>query len=128
MGEDYTYFPLILPFCKEVRYALKFLLRRRPTTFSYQKWPKMTNKIPCSVQILIRNNEKTLERALDSVKDFAEIIVFDGNSRDQTLEIAKRYNCKIYRQYEIDEPTSLLITLPKYAIRAFASVLYWLYP
>lgn len=63
-----------------------------------------SQKIPCSVEILTRNSGKTLQRCLESVKDFAEIIVLDGNSADQTLEIARSYGCKIYKQYETDEP------------------------
>ncbi len=61
-------------------------------------------KIPCSVEILTRNSAQTLERCLESVKDFAEIIILDGNSTDRTLEIARKYSCKIYKQYEMDEP------------------------
>jgi glycosyltransferase involved in cell wall biosynthesis len=37
---------------------------------------------------------------LESVKDFDEIIVCDGNSTDETLEIAKEYECKIIPQYK----------------------------
>ncbi|MDP3784936.1 MAG: glycosyltransferase family 2 protein [bacterium] len=61
-------------------------------------------KISCSVGILTLNNGKTLRRALESVKDFAEIIVCDGNSTDDTLEIARRYGAKIIKQYDSDEP------------------------
>lgn len=60
-------------------------------------------KIPCSVEILTRNSEKTLERCLKSVKDFADIIVLDGNSTDRTQEIATRYGARIFKQYETDE-------------------------
>lgn len=59
-------------------------------------------KIPCSVEILTRNSEKTLARCLESVKDFAEILILDGNSTDRTLEIAKRYGAKIYKQHDTD--------------------------
>lgn len=62
------------------------------------------NKIPCSIGILTLNSEKTLRRCLDSVKDFAEIIICDGNSKDKTLEIAGEYGAKIVKQYESDEP------------------------
>jgi glycosyltransferase involved in cell wall biosynthesis len=55
-------------------------------------------KIPCTVGILTFNNEKTLKRALDSVKDFAEIIICDGGSTDKTIEIAKSYGCAIIQQ------------------------------
>lgn len=41
---------------------------------------------------------------MESIKDVAEIIVMDGNSTDNTLEIARKYGAKIYRQFETDEP------------------------
>lgn len=63
-------------------------------------------KIPCTVQILTRNSQDTLERCLESVKDFAEIIVLDGNSTDRTLEVACAYGCTILKQY--DTPESLV--------------------
>lgn len=62
------------------------------------------SKIPCTVEILTRNSAATLERCLESVKDFEEIIVLDGNSTDKTREIAERYGCRIVRQYETEEP------------------------
>lgn len=55
-------------------------------------------KINCSVGILTFNEEKVLSRALDSVKDFDEIVICDGGSTDKTIEIAKKYGCKIIFQ------------------------------
>ena len=60
-------------------------------------------KIPCSVEILTRNSQATLERCLESVKDFCEIIILDGNSIDRTAEIAARYGARILKQYETNE-------------------------
>jgi len=60
-------------------------------------------KIPASVGILTLNSGKTLRRALNSLTDFAEIIVCDGNSTDDTLEIAREYGAKIIRQYDSDD-------------------------
>lgn len=68
----------------------------------------MDNKINCSVEILTRNSAKTLERCLESVKDFAEILVLDGNSTDGTVEIAKRYSTRIIKQYETNEPNVVI--------------------
>jgi len=61
-------------------------------------------KIPCSVEILTRNSEQTLERCLESVKDFSDIIVLDGNSTDDTSIIAARYGARVIPQYDTPEP------------------------
>ena len=61
-------------------------------------------KIPCSVGVLTLNSGKTLARCLESFKDFAEIIVCDGNSTDDTVAVAKKYGAKVIKQYDSDEP------------------------
>jgi glycosyltransferase involved in cell wall biosynthesis len=48
-----------------------------------------------SVVINTYNAEKYLEKVLDSVKQFDEIVICDMFSTDRTLEIAKKYNCRI---------------------------------
>lgn len=49
-----------------------------------------------SVVLTIHNEEKSLARCLDSVKDWAdEIIIADGESTDKSLEVAKKYKAKI---------------------------------
>lgn len=60
-------------------------------------------KIPCSVEILTLNSEKTLRRCLESVRDFEDIIVLDGNSTDTTKEIAAEYGARIISQTETAE-------------------------
>ncbi len=61
-------------------------------------------KIPCSVSLLTLNVGESLISCLESLKDFEEIIVCDGNSTDSTREIAARYGAKIIKQYDTDEP------------------------
>lgn len=58
----------------------------------------MPNAIPCSVNMLTRNSERTLDAALRSVADFAEVIIGDGASTDSTLSIAARHGCRVVRQ------------------------------
>ncbi|KKR49050.1 MAG: Glycosyl transferase family 2 [Candidatus Magasanikbacteria bacterium GW2011_GWC2_40_17] len=55
-------------------------------------------KIACSVGILTFNSERTIREALESVKNFKEIIICDGGSNDKTLEVAGEYNAKIIFQ------------------------------
>ena len=48
--------------------------------------------------MLTYNSEKTLRRALESVKDFDDIILCDGDSTDQTHAIAAEYGARVVRQ------------------------------
>lgn len=57
-------------------------------------------KIPCTVGILTWNSARNIRQCLESVKDFAEIIVADGGSSDETLAIASEYGAKIMQQSE----------------------------
>ncbi len=50
-----------------------------------------------SLCMIVKNEEKFLPTCLESVKDHVdEIIIVDTGSTDSTVEIAKRYNAKIY--------------------------------
>lgn len=51
------------------------------------------NKI--SVIVLSQNNGNTITRTLKSVVDFDEIVVIDGGSSDNTVELAKSYGAKV---------------------------------
>ena len=48
-----------------------------------------------SVVINTYNAEKFLQRVLDSVKDFDEIVICDMESTDHTVEIAQHAGCKV---------------------------------
>lgn len=58
----------------------------------------MPGDIPCSVNMLTRNSAGTLAAALESVSDFAEILIGDGRSTDATGAIAARYGCRVVEQ------------------------------
>ncbi len=52
---------------------------------------------PFSICIIAKNEEKNIERCLESVKSFdCEIIVVDTGSTDKTKEIALKYTSKVY--------------------------------
>ncbi|MBS3098079.1 glycosyltransferase [Candidatus Woesearchaeota archaeon] len=53
--------------------------------------------MPISLCILTKNEEKTLARAINSVKDVVdEIVIVDTGSKDKTKKIAKKFTSKIY--------------------------------
>lgn len=68
--------------------SIERLFRKRPYSTM-----KDTNKI--SVVINTYNAEQHLEKVLESVKGFDEVLICDMESTDHTLEIAKRYGCRI---------------------------------
>ncbi|OGF27366.1 hypothetical protein A2477_03960 [Candidatus Falkowbacteria bacterium RIFOXYC2_FULL_47_12] len=61
------------------------------------------NKIPCSISILTLNSGKNLRRCLESVKDFDDVYILDGNSTDDTIAIAQEFDVPVYKQYDTDE-------------------------
>lgn len=44
-----------------------------------------------SVTILTKNNAKTIQRTLDSLTSFSEVLIYDTGSTDETLSLAKQY-------------------------------------
>jgi glycosyltransferase involved in cell wall biosynthesis len=57
-----------------------------------------------SLCMIVKNEEKTLPRCLDSVKEIAdEIILVDTGSTDQTKQIARQYTDQIYDFKWIDD-------------------------
>ena len=55
-------------------------------------------KILCTVAILTFNSGTTLRRALESVRDFDDILVCDGGSTDETLSIAAEFGARVITQ------------------------------
>ena len=57
----------------------------------------MERKVSLSLCMIVKDEAKTLERCLNSVKSFInEIIIVDTGSKDETKIIASRFNAKIY--------------------------------
>lgn len=50
-----------------------------------------------STVVITKNEEKNIEKCLESIKWSDEIIIIDDNSSDKTIEIAKRYKANIYK-------------------------------
>lgn len=51
----------------------------------------MPDLIPCSVQVLTRNSMPGIQRCLESLTAFEEVIVQDGGSTDGTRELARTF-------------------------------------
>ena len=56
-----------------------------------------------SVLILTFNEELNLSRCLDAVAWSDDVVVLDSYSSDATLEIARRFNARIYMRHFDDE-------------------------
>ncbi len=57
----------------------------------------LNKRIRISACMMVKNEEKNLERCLKSVKPIVdEIILVDTGSTDRTMEIARRYGAKVY--------------------------------
>ena len=54
-----------------------------------------TEKIPVSVIVIAKNEEKNIARCLEGLNWPDEVVVVDDGSRDRTREIAKRYTDKV---------------------------------
>ena len=44
-----------------------------------------------SAVVLVKNNEKTLEKTLNSLRGFDDVVVYDNGSSDRSLDIAKSF-------------------------------------
>ena len=55
------------------------------------------NNPTLSLCMIVKDEEESLPTCLESIKDYVdEIIIVDTGSTDSTVEIAKRYNAKVY--------------------------------
>ncbi len=54
--------------------------------------------IPATVAILTRDSGRTLEKALESVRAFKDVLICDGGSTDATRDIAARYGARVVTQ------------------------------
>ena len=54
------------------------------------------SKIPVSVAIVTKNEARNIKDALESVKDFDDIVVVDAFSSDNTTDICREYTERVY--------------------------------
>ncbi len=54
--------------------------------------------IPVSVAIVTKDEERNIRDALESVRDFEDIVVMDAFSTDGTLAICREYTRRVYQQ------------------------------
>lgn len=55
----------------------------------------MKNKIPVSVIVTTKNEEKNIERCLAALADFSELVVVDSHSQDRTCAIAAQFGAQV---------------------------------
>ncbi len=65
--------------------------------------------------MIVKNEQEFLEKCLESVKEIAdEIIIIDTGSKDKTLDIAKKFNAKIFKtKWEDDFSKARNLSLEK---------------
>ncbi len=51
-------------------------------------------RLPVTVVIPVKNEERNLARCLDRLKRFDKIVVVDSGSTDRTREIAQEHGCE----------------------------------
>ena len=56
----------------------------------------MNSKIPISVVLIVKNEEKYIRKTLESVSWAQDIILVDDNSTDNTVDIAKEFTDRIF--------------------------------
>jgi glycosyltransferase involved in cell wall biosynthesis len=58
----------------------------------------MNGKLPISLVVITKNEERNLERCLRAADFCAEVIVVDSGSTDRTLEIARAFGSQIFHR------------------------------
>lgn len=77
-------------------------------------------KYPISVTLLTRNSGATLRQCLESVSFCEDIVIFDGNSTDDTLAIATEFGARVFPQYETNEQNVPISNFTELRIKSFA--------
>lgn len=75
-------------------------------------------KIQCSVPLLTLNSAAHLEQCLESVREFGDVFLLDGNSTDATSDIARRRRVPVYTQVDSDEPNVAIKSFTDMRVKA----------
>lgn len=84
-------------------------------------------KIPASVGILTLNSAKGLKECLESVRDFEDIFICDGNSTDGTQELARSLGVRVEKQFDNDLPNQRITHFAEACNRAMSFAKYQWY-
>lgn len=76
-------------------------------------------KIPATAYVLTLNSAATLPACLESLRDFDDILVLDGNSTDGTREIAERAGARVIPQGDDPTPNRRIENFTEVRERAF---------
>lgn len=75
-------------------------------------------KIECSVPILTLNAQAHLDQCFESVRDFADVFLLDGNSTDETHAIARRHHIPVYKQIDTGEANIAIKSFTEMRVKA----------
>jgi glycosyltransferase involved in cell wall biosynthesis len=59
---------------------------------------RLNNSVPISVVIITKNEERNIKDALESVRDFDDIVIVDAFSEDGTVAICREYTERVYQR------------------------------
>lgn len=79
-------------------------------------------KIRCSVPILTLNCIEGLKKCLESISDFNDIVILDGNSTDGTREFSLERGARVFNQFDSAEPNQKITNFSAMRIRAMEKI------
>jgi glycosyltransferase involved in cell wall biosynthesis len=68
-----------------------------PTTIESSRFGRSEGTVPISVAIVAKNEETNIGDALESVRDFEDIVVVDAFSDDRTVEVSRNYTDRVFQ-------------------------------
>ena len=85
------------PVVKQLGQALKSKKELKKTDLKWPSFPETSAEPKLSVCLIVKNEERFLDRCLASVRDVAwQIVVVDTGSTDRTVEIARKHGAEVH--------------------------------